>query len=48
MGGGGKTFVEGKFDAFNRGIPYDSLVQAFRNLHSLRHPSGRSRCSRSI
>ncbi|MFN7975126.1 MAG: AAA family ATPase [Acidobacteriota bacterium] len=25
-------FVEGKFDQFNRGIPYDSLIQAFRNL----------------
>jgi len=26
------SFVEGKFDQFNRGTPYDSLIQAFRNL----------------
>ena len=26
------SFVEGKFDQFNRGTPYDSLIQAFRDL----------------
>lgn len=28
----GAIFVDGKFDQFNRGTPYDSLLQAFRKL----------------
>lgn len=29
---GGATFVSGKFDQFNRATPYDSLIQALREL----------------
>ena len=35
----GAIFVDGKFDQFNRGTPYDSLLQAFRKL--LRYVSRR-------
>lgn len=32
LAAGGAHFVSGKFDQFNRGTPFDGLIQAFRQL----------------